>query len=83
MQIYHSSYTSAINTALEYATEKGYQTNEEEVARTIGMGKPKPAAGDTNRITVALYKDGKEQKKCLHLQVYNMGERYELNVYIS
>jgi hypothetical protein len=81
--VYHKTYTSAINTALEYAEKKGFTYDKEEVAREIGMGPRKPKDGDTNRFTISLKKDDKEQKKSLHIQVYGMKETYELNCYIN
>ena len=80
---YHKTYTSAINTALDYAEKRGYTYDEEEVAREIGMGPRKPSEGNTNRFTISLKKNEKEQKKSLHIQVYGMKENYELNCYIN
>lgn len=81
--VYHKTYTSAINTALEYAEKRGYTYDKEEVAREIGMGPRKPSEGDTNRFTIGLKKEEKQQKKSLHIQVYGMKESYELNCYIN
>lgn len=83
-QIYHNSYTSAINTALEYAEFKGFDYDKEETATKIGMGPKKPSDGKTNRFSIELMKNGKPQNKQLHIQVYGMGNgKYELNTYIS
>jgi hypothetical protein len=82
-EIYHKSYTSAINAALDYAEKKGYTYDKEETADKIGAGPKKPSEGKTNRFTITLKKDDKEQKKALHIQVYGMGEKYELNCYIN
>lgn len=79
-QVYHNSYTSAVDTALEYAERQGYSYDKEETATKIGMGPKKPDDGKTS---ITLYKDGKEQKKALHVQIYGMGERFELNAYIA
>lgn len=81
--VYHKSYTSAVNAALEYAEKKGYTYDQEEVSSEIGLGPKKPKEGDTNRFTISLKKDGKEQKKALHIQIYGMKEKYELNCYIN
>ena len=81
--VYHKTYTSAINTALEFAEKRGFTYDKEEVAREIGMGPRKPKDGDTNRFTISLKKDDKEQRKSLHIQVYGMKETYELNCYIN
>ena len=83
-QIYHNSYTSAINTALEYAESKGYEYNNDETAEKIGMGPKKPSDGKTNRISIGLTKNGKPQNKQLNIQVYGMGDgKYELNTYVA
>jgi len=71
--VYHKSYTSAINTALEWAEKQGYEYDKEETASTIGMGPKKPSEGKTNRFSISLTKGGKPQRKALHIQVYNMG----------
>lgn len=83
-QIYHNSYTSAINTALEYAESKGYEYSKDETATKIGMGPKKPSDGKTNRFSIELMKNGKPQTKQLNIQVYGMGDgKYELNTYIA
>jgi hypothetical protein len=82
-EVYHKTYTSAINSALDYAEKRGFTYDKDEVAREIGMGPRKPKDGDTNRFTISLKKEDKEQKKSLHIQVYGMKERYELNCYIN
>jgi hypothetical protein len=71
--VYHKTYTSAINTAREYAEKKGYQIDDDDAFRQIGMGPKKPSDGKTNRFSIQLTKDGKPQKKHLHIQVYGMG----------
>lgn len=82
-QVYHKSYTSAIDAALEYAEDQGFTYDKEETATKIGMGPKKPGDGFTNRFTITLYKDDKEQKKALQISVYGMGDKYELNTYIA
>lgn len=83
-QLYHNSYTSAVNTALEYAEQRGYEYDKEETATKIGSGPRKPSDGKTNRFTIDLSKNGKPQLRKLLIQIYGMGNgRYELNTYIS
>lgn len=82
-QVYHNTYSAAISTALEYAKANGYDVDEDDVWHKISMGDKKPKDGVTNKFTVGLSKDGKEQKKALQIQVYGMGNKYELNAYIS
>jgi hypothetical protein len=82
-QVYHNTYSAAVDTALEYAEKQGYEYDKEEVGRQVGLGPRKPADGKTNKFTITLYKNGKEQKKALQFQIYGMGQRYELNAYIG
>lgn len=82
-EVYHKSYTSAINAAREYAEKKGYEINNDDAFTKIGMGPRKPSEGKTNRFSIELSKDGKLQRKQLHIQVYGMKNSYELNTYIG
>ena len=82
-EVYHKSYTSAIEAAREYAEKKGYEINNDDSFTKIGMGPRKPSEGKTNRFDIELSKDGKVQKKKLQIQVYGMKNSYELNAYIQ
>lgn len=82
-EVYHKSYTSAINAAKEYAEKQGYEINDDDSFTKIGMGPRKPSEGKTNRFSIELSKDGKVQRKQLHIQVYGMKNGYELNTYIQ
>ena len=82
-EIYHNTYTSAINAAKSYAEKKGYEINDDDSFRQIGTGPRKPQEGKTNRFSIELLKDGKVQKKHLQIQVYGMKTKYELNCYIN
>lgn len=79
-----STMTAAIDFAIKDTEKKGYTLDDDEQFQKIGTGPKKPSEGKTNRYTLTLYKNGKEQRKALHIQIYGMGERgYELNYYIS
>ena len=82
-EVYHKSYTSAIEAARAYAEKKGYEINNDDSFTKIGMGPRKPSEGKTNRFDIELSKDGKVQKKKLQIQVYGMKNSYELNAYIQ
>lgn len=82
-ETYHKTFSSAVQTAKQMAEDKGYQISEEDWFTNIATGPRKPQTGQTNRYTLPLYKDGKEQRKALHIQVYGMQHNYELNAYIS
>ena len=84
--LYHSSYTSAIDYALKFAVTEGYTTDKEETAVIIGFQSSSPKEGNTERLSVSIYKNGKLQKKALQIQIYNrgnnVGNNFELNNYI-
>jgi hypothetical protein len=82
-EVYHKSYTSAINAARAYAEKKGFEINDDDAFRQIGMGPRKPSEGKTNKFSIELSKDGKVQRKKLQIQVYGMKNSYELNAYIQ
>lgn len=82
-QVYHNTYASAIETALEYAENKGYEYSHEEYFNKVATGPKKPSDGDTNSLSLTLYKDGEEVKEMLHIQIYGMGDKYEMNAYIN
>jgi hypothetical protein len=82
-ETYHNTYTSAIQAAKEWAEKSGYAINDDDSFTKIGMGPKKPSEGKTNRFSIELSKDGKVQKKMLHIQVYGMKSKYELNCYIG
>ena len=82
-EVYHNTYTSAVNAALDYAERNGYTYDQEEVATKIGMGNRKPDEGVTNKFTITLFKDGIESRKALQIQIYGMRDKYELNSYIN
>ena len=87
-EVYHSTYTSAIQAAEKFAKKQGYDLDPEEMATEIGMGPGKPKGGKTVKHSLGLFKNGApiRGKKRLQIQVYDRGQtgnRYELNCYIS
>jgi hypothetical protein len=83
-QIYHKSYSGAISEARRQCEEKGLFWNDNEVFNKISVGPKKPAEGKTNKFYLQLYtKDGEPAGKVVHIQVYGMGEKYELNMYFA
>lgn len=89
--LYHDSFTSAAETALDYAESQGYEVDEDDWQREVALGgggstsgRARPSKGKTSRFTVGLIKNGKPQRKNLNFQVYGMDSgKYELNVYIN
>ena len=85
--LYHDTLTSAIKEVDQWLLRNGkYTMDDEDAATEIGNGPAKPSKGKTNRYNVKLLKGDKEQKKKVHIQVYNRGTEtnpFELNVYVS
>lgn len=82
-KIYHSSYSDAISEVVRYIKDKGFTYNEDEFFNDITTGPKKPSDGKTNKFHIQMYKDEEATKKYIHIQVYGMGNRYELNMYIK
>ena len=83
IQIYHKSYTLAIEDAKRYAYLKGYTIADDEMFNKVGMNSKRPSVGKTTKVNLELLKNDKPQKKMLHIQVYGMKNSYELNAYIN
>ena len=86
-EVYHESYTSAVDEILTFIKKNGYEISDDEVWNQISTGPGRPKKGQTTRHTLELTKNGKVQRKALQAQIYNMGQRtgntFELNMYIS
>jgi len=83
-EVYHKDYSTAVQTAIKQAEKRGYEVDMDDWHDKVATGPKKPSSGKTNSFSVKLKKDGKESKKALHLQVYNMdNHKYELNMYIE
>jgi len=81
--IYHKTFSSAVQHALSQVEKQGYEVDGDEWDRKVAMGPKKPSRGKTNTYTIDLMKNGKESKRKLQMQVYYDEGRYELNMYIS
>ncbi len=83
-EVYHKSYGSSIDAIGDYVNSVGFELDTEEYRTTYLDAFFKPKPGETKRDSLTLYKDGKEQRKMLHVQIYNMGTgTFELNMYIN
>ena len=77
-EIYHKSFSDAMQHAYEYAEKKGFPVDTSEIDDKVALGPKKPSKGKTNRY------DLKAGRKTAHIQVYNMDNKsYELNMYIE
>lgn len=86
-----NTYFKAAYEAAEYAREmaekKGYEIDEDDWQTQIAMGgkhnRLRPGVGKTHSFTVGLTKNGKPQRKMLHISLYGMERGYELTHYIN
>ena len=77
-EVYHKSFSDAMQHAYEYAEKKGFPVDTSEIDDKVALGPKKPSKGKTNRY------DLKAGRKTAHIQVYNMDNKsYELNMYIE
>jgi len=80
--IYHKSYSSAVQHALDQVKKRGYEIDMDDYQNKVATGPRKPSIGKTNSFSIDLTKAGKPVKNKLHMQVYGMeGGKYELNMY--
>lgn len=78
--LYHPTYSAAVQEALNWATRKGFKVNEDDYFNKVTTGPRKPTPGKTVSHSLAL---DNNKRKQLHLQVYNTGNSFELNCYVS
>ena len=81
--IYHKDYSSAMQHSYAQVKKKGYEVDPKEIDDKVASGPRKPSSGKTNKFTLGLMKNGKPVKQNLHVQVYNTGKSYELNMYVD
>lgn len=85
-EIYHKTYSDAMQSAKSFAKGSGYEVDEDDWFNQVSSGPRKPSKDKTNRFSILLTKNGKEQKKRLQIQVTNLGTSgrpFELNAYIA
>lgn len=82
-EVYHNTFSSAVQEAKKYAEGKGFVVNEDDWFNQIETGPRKPEEGQSNRYSIGLTAKGKPSKKNLNIQVYNLGKRYEVNCYFA
>lgn len=85
-QIYHSTYSAALQHALDQVRKQGYTPNEDDWFNNVSTAYPgKPSVGKTSDIRgIRLEKDGQPTRKGLQIQIYAMESgKYELTFYVS
>jgi hypothetical protein len=82
-KLYHTTFSAAVQEAIAVAKKQGYEVDEEDWQNKVATGPKKPSKDKTNSYSIDLTKNGSPTKKKLQIQVYNMGEKYELNTYVG
>lgn len=77
--IYHKDFSMAMKHAYDFAKKKGLIVKDSEIDDKVASGPRKPSTGKTNNYILKT----NNPKRNLHVQVYNTGRSYELNMYIQ
>lgn len=80
---FYKSYGEAIDAVQAYAQSKGYELDQEEYGFAYTNASDKPKNGETKEEHITLYKNGKEQKKALHVSMYGRNGGFEVTMYIN
>ena len=78
-EIYHKDFSGAMQHAYKFAKTKGVTVDPAEIDNKVATGPSKPSNGKTNKYILGTNKKNKQ----VHIQVYNTGDKYELNMYID
>ena len=78
-EIYHKDFSGAMQHAYKFAKTKGAIVDPAEIDNKVATGPSKPSNGKTNKYILGTNKKNKQ----VHIQVYNTGDKYELNMYID
>jgi len=76
--IFHKDFSSAMQHATAFAKKKGQPIKKDEIDNKVATGPKKPSAGKENSYTLET-----EKGKMWSVQVYNMGSKFELNMYLT
>ena len=79
-QLYHKTFSGAMQHSYQVAKKRGYKVSADSIDTQVAFGPRKPSNGKMNSYHLDL--DGERNKK-LHVQVYNTGNSYELNMYVE
>jgi len=78
-EIYHKDFSGAMQHAYKFAKTKGVTVDPSEIDSKVATGPSKPSNGKTNKYILGTNKKNTQ----VHIQVYNTGNKYELNMYID
>jgi len=77
--LYHKTFSDAMQHAYDHAKRKGITVDPSEIDSKVATGPKKPSSNKTNRYIL-----GTDKRQKVHIQVANLdNKRYELNMYIE
>ena len=77
--LYHKTFSDAMQHAYDHAKRKGVTVDPSEIDSKVATGPKKPSNNKTNRYIL-----GTDKRQKVHIQVANLdNKRYELNMYIE
>jgi len=82
-QDFYKSYGEAIDYVDHYAREKGYEVDRDEYGNAYTDAFDKPKEGETKSNSFTLYKNGKKQRKALHVSMFGRNKGFEVTIYIN
>jgi hypothetical protein len=83
-EIYHKTYTSAVQEVIRFVEKNGYKVDEDDRFRIVGTGTRRPSEGKTTAFELPLYRqDGNPAMTKIVVQVYGMRTQFELNMYFG
>jgi hypothetical protein len=77
-EIFHKDFSSAMQHATAFAKSKGQPIKKDEIDNKVATGPKKPSKGKENSYNLET-----EKGKRWSVQVYNMGNKFELNMYLT
>ena len=80
---FYSTYGAAIDSVKGYANQAGYELDDDEYGNAYTDAFDKPSEGETKQNSITLYKNGKKQRKAIHVSIYGRKKGFEVTTYIN
>ena len=80
---FYPTYGSAIDSVKDYANGEGYELDDNEYGNAYTDASDKPKPGQTKQNSITLYKNGKKQRKAIHVSIYGRKNGFEVTTYIN
>ena len=80
---FYPTYGAAIDSVRDYAEAEGYELDDNEYGNAYTDAFDKPKNGQTKQNSITLYKNGKKQRKAIHVSIYGRKNGFEVTSYIN